>query len=91
MDLSTLLMRVDQRHYGTLAAFVADLQAIPAAATQYWDNDPRGAREVPPTSRFCIKNLPPDPLAHIQHHFCRPVCSFLHQIYSSFSWVVDVR
>lgn len=51
MDLSTLLMRIDQRRYGTLAAFVADLQVIPTAATQYWANDPRGAREVPAASR----------------------------------------
>ena len=53
MDLATLLMRVDQRRYGTLPAYMVDLQAIPSAAAQYWAGDPRGAREVGSCSPCC--------------------------------------
>lgn len=50
MDLATLLMRVDQRRYPTLAAFMADLQGIATATQQYWAGEARGAREV----QLCI-------------------------------------
>lgn len=48
MNLATLLMRVDQRRYPTLAAYMADLQAIATATQQYWAGEARGAREVRP-------------------------------------------
>jgi hypothetical protein len=46
MDLSTLLMRVDQRRYPTLAAYMADLRSVAAATQEYWAGEARGAREV---------------------------------------------
>ena len=46
MDLSTMLMRVDQRRYPTLAAYMADLRSIATATQQYWAGEARGAREV---------------------------------------------
>ncbi len=46
MDLATLLMRVDQRRYPTLGAYMGDLRAIATATQQYWAGDVRGAREV---------------------------------------------
>jgi SpoVK/Ycf46/Vps4 family AAA+-type ATPase len=50
MDLATLLDRVDRRRYTTPAAFLADVDLIPAAERAYWGDAPAGLRHV---SRAC--------------------------------------
>jgi hypothetical protein len=68
MDLSTLLMRVDQRRYPTLARYMADLRSIATATQQYWAGEARGAREVSLTALLSIAMpSPPQLLAmHIR-------------------------
>ena len=46
MDLLTLMVHVDNRKYGTLAAFADDLAHIPAAEAAFWGDDPDGVPEV---------------------------------------------
>ena len=63
MDLSTLLVRVDQRRYPTLAAYMADLRSVATATQQYWAGEARGAREVPSTALLSVATPP--------HHRCQ--------------------
>lgn len=46
MDLGTILCRVDNRQYPTVAYYIADLQLISKAAEEYWGDDPRGIAEL---------------------------------------------
>ena len=46
MDLLTIMVHVDNRKYGTLAAFADDLAHIPAAEAAFWGDDPDGVPEV---------------------------------------------
>ncbi|GLJ11487.1 hypothetical protein SUGI_0168660 [Cryptomeria japonica] len=46
MDITTLLQRVDNRHYLTCSAFLQDVELIPANAKEYNGDDYNGARIV---------------------------------------------
>ena len=75
MDLSTLLMRVDQRRYPMLAAYMADLRSIATATQQYWAGEARGAREV--SSRALLS------VATLHHHQCQhrsAGCCWMHAL-----------
>ena len=41
MDLGTVLCRVDDRQYQTVAQFMADVTLISKAAKEYWEDDPQ--------------------------------------------------
>jgi hypothetical protein len=58
MDLSTILWRVDDSHYDSIKAFLADMSLIPLSARQYHDpEDPDGQRIIS-RSHVCSLNVP---------------------------------
>lgn len=46
MDLGTILSRVDNRQYPTVAHFIADLKLISKGMEEYWGDDPQGLPEI---------------------------------------------